>query len=208
MKIYVAHYTPLIKRKEHILNEFKKHNINMDDVEFIETHDREVLTEEELNKFVKINNSERSLFLKHIEMFKKILNSSDDGFSLIFEDDAVLVDNFQNMLLDYLTNLPNNFDLIFPGECVGLHIRGYSLNKYYYPYNNSRGTCFYIINNKSVKKILDKFEQDTTNNNKVNCAIDWYFNKIIPELNLQSYWTEPTLVQQGSENGLFNSVLR
>jgi GR25 family glycosyltransferase involved in LPS biosynthesis len=114
MKIFVTHYTPLTNRKEHILNEFNKHNIKLDDVEFIETHDREVLTDEELNKFVKINNSERSLFLKHIEIFKKIVNTY--GTTLIFEDDAVLIDNFQDILKDYILNLPENFDLVFPGE--------------------------------------------------------------------------------------------
>ncbi len=59
-----------------------------------------------------------------------------------------------------------------------------------------------------MKSILDKFEEDTTNNNKIEFAIDWYFNKIIPELKLNSYWTEPTLVHQGSEIGLFNTTVR
>ena len=202
MKTFVTHYTPLTNRKEHILNEFRKHNI--DNVEFIETHDREVLTENELNKFEKINNSERSLFLKHIEIYKKIVN--DKGITLVFEDDAVLVENFKEILNDYIINLPENFDIIFPGECANLHIFGQNINKYYYRYNMSRGTCFYIINNKCIQKILDKFEEDS--NNKISCAIDWYFNKIIPELNLNVYWTEPTLVYQGSETGLFNTTVR
>lgn len=202
MRIFVTHYTPLTDRKQYILNEFKKYDIS--NIEFIETHDREVLTENELNKFEKINNSERSLFLKHIEIYRKIVD--DTGITLVFEDDAVFVNNFKNILIDYLKNLPENFDIIFPGECAKLHIIGNVINKYYYKYNCSRGTCFYIINNKCIKKILKKFEEDS--NNKISYAIDWYFNKIIPELNLNVYWTEPTLVYQGSEIGLFNTTVR
>jgi hypothetical protein len=119
-----------------------------------------------------------------------------------------LIDNFKHILKDYISKLPKDFDLVFPGECAKLHIRGLNINNYYYRYDNSRGTCFYIINNKCVKSILDKFEEDTTNNNKIDFAIDWYFNKIIPELNLNSYWTEPTIVHQGSELGLFNTTVR
>jgi glycosyl transferase family 25 len=187
-----------------MLNEFKKHNIDTDNVEFIETYDREVLTKEDLNRFVKITNSEISLFLKHIEIYRKIVD--DTGITLVFEDDAVFVDNFKYLLNDYLINLPENFDVIFACESSNLHIFGNVINKYYYSYNCSRGTGFYIINNKCIRKILDKFEQDSVN--KISYAIDWYFNKIIPELNLSVYWTEPTIVYQGSETGLFKSSLR
>jgi GR25 family glycosyltransferase involved in LPS biosynthesis len=207
MKIFVTHYTPLTERKRHILNQFNNQNIT--EYEFIESHDREQLTHDELNMFTKINNAERSLFLKHVEILKKINETNEEnGITLVFEDDAVLVHDFNNKLNEFLKQLPENFDLIFPGECCNLHVFKIQQNNYFYINNTSRGTCFYIINNNSVKKILEKFKNDTLTNKKISLPIDWWFNKIIPELNLNSYWTEPTLVYQGSELGIFKTTIR
>ena len=206
MKIFVAHYTPLTERKKHILDEFKKHNIS--DFEFIETHDKEQLTEMELNLFSNISSAECSCFLKHIEIFKKIYkdDGNHDNFSLIFEDDAMLIPKFNDELECYMKTIPDNFDIIFPGECANLHIKTTEPNKHFYKTCSARGTCFYIVNNNIVKKILDKFNEDTQHN-KILVPVDWWFNKIIPELNLQSYWTEPTLVYQGSEIGSIKSAI-
>jgi len=64
MKFFVTHYTPLIERKAHIIEQFQKYNIT--NYTFIETYDRENLKQSDLNKFSHIRLSEISLFLKHI----------------------------------------------------------------------------------------------------------------------------------------------
>ena len=96
MKIFITHYTPLTHRKNNIIKLLEKSNIT--DYEFIETYDRELLNKTDIEKFSQIKISEISLFLKHIEIFKKEI----DDIVVILEDDAILVDNFKDKLENYL----------------------------------------------------------------------------------------------------------
>jgi hypothetical protein len=40
----------------------------------------------------------------------------------------------------------------------------------------------------------------------IDLPIDWFMNTICRELDLEVYWAEPTIIQQGSEVGLFKST--
>ena len=121
----------------------------------------------------------------------------------MFEDDAILVDNFKEKLTIYLNELKTmEWDIVFSGECCGLHAN-IEPNKILYE-STSRGTCMYILNKGVCKKINDIFNIEQ----QINKSIDHWFNDIQPKYNLKYYWSEPTLVSQGSETGVFKSVLR
>ena len=198
MDFYVIHYTPLLNRKDHIVNEFEKHQI--DKYFFMELHDRECLTNEQLDKFNKPTFSEISLFYKHIEVIEKQQNSS--GITCIFEDDAVLVDGFLEKIKKCLEELPEDWDLVFGGACVNLHCEVLN-DKYTHAANSSRGTCFYMMNNKCASKIINCF----SNCGKISLPIDHWFNYAINNCSLKTFWTEPTLVNQGSESGYFSKTI-
>lgn len=199
MKIYITHYTPLKERKENIIKQLNLYGIN--NYEFIEVYDRDILTKEDLDKFSHITLSETSLFLKHIEIFKK--ESNNNEVVIVLEDDAIFVDNFKEKLDKYIEELKNlnNWDVIFTAECCNLHIKNIVKEQIFYSSNGSRGTCMYILNVDVCKKILNIIDNEI----KICKPIDHWFNLIQIKYYLNLYWSEPTLVHQGSEIGIFKS---
>ena len=183
IKFYIPHYTPLKERKINLLEQFKKHNIT--NFEFIETYDRESINLVECNKFSNIKLSEISLFYKNIDIYKKATEEN----IFILEDDAFLVDNFIEKIELYLKNLPKKWDIIFLGECCNHHVYS-EPNNFFYPINLSRGTCLYIVNSISAKKILKIIDKE----NQITKPIDNWFDDMCKKYELKFFWTEPTLV--------------
>lgn len=71
MKLFITHYRPLILRKQNIIKLLN--NANITDYEFIESYDREQLTNVDLEKFSQINLAEISLFLKILKYLRNKL---------------------------------------------------------------------------------------------------------------------------------------
>jgi GR25 family glycosyltransferase involved in LPS biosynthesis len=160
------------------------------------------LTEEDINKFENISLSELSLFLKHVEIFKTV---PDDEMVVVFEDDAVLHKKFINCLQSCLSDLENEeWDVLFCGECVNLHSNP-EYGKRVCKSDGSRGPCMYVLNAGVAKRLYDIF----LNQSKIRDQIDWWFNNIEKNTGnkLRYYWSEPTLVLQGSEIGMFSSAI-
>ena len=208
MKVFITHYTKLINRKNHIINELNKNSIT--NYEFIEYFDKELLTKEELSRFKDINEGTISLMLKHLYIYKEISEKYD--YALIFEDDIILEDNFIKKLNMYMTQLPENFDMLFIGNGCNLHIEQNKIESHKYIYEKclyptswggdgaTRCLDSYIVSKKCAIKICDYIDNL---NSKINLPIDWLLNIIAREKNLYVYWAEPTIVTQGSQNGTF-----
>jgi hypothetical protein len=62
----------------------------------------------------------------------------------------------------------------------------------------------YILN----KGVSSKINKIFNNEIFINKSIDWWFNIINPKYNLKYLWSEPTLVSQGSEIGIYKSSIR
>ena len=200
MRFFVTHYTPLTNRRKHIIRQLNSASIK--ECTFILSKDREDLTEEEINKFETISLSERSLFLKHVEVFKI---APENELVVVFEDDAVLRKDFLNCLQSCLSDLENEeWDVLFCGECVNLHgipEPGKSVCKT----DGSRGACMYVLNVGVAKRLYDIFQNQPVVPNQ----IDWWFNNMEKNTGnkLRYFLSEPTLVLQGSEIGLFSSAI-
>jgi glycosyl transferase family 25 len=198
MQFFVTHYTPLVERKTNIVNNLR--NAGIDEYTFIETKDREALTPEELGKFTKITESERSLFLKHVEVFKMC---NDDDYVVVFEDDAVFCDNLVRRLNVCLSQLETErWDALFSGECCGLHC-SIENGKMVKETNGSRGTCMYVLNKGVGKRLYEIFERQEL----IHKPVDWWFGEIRPDNDFRYFWSEPTLVSQGSDTGLFQTSI-
>jgi GR25 family glycosyltransferase involved in LPS biosynthesis len=200
MKFFITHYTPLVDRKQHIIRSL--HNANIDDFKIVDVYDKESLTKLDTDKFSEIKLSEISLFLKHVDIYKKHV----DDVVVVLEDDAVLVDDFKEKLdyyLDAIKRSGSEWDILFTGECCNLHAVNNEKQIFHkLPY--SRGTCMYVMNKGVCAKLNNIFD----NEQLITKSIDHWFNYIIPKYNLNAYWTEPTLVFQGSEIGYFKSAIR
>jgi len=210
MKIFVIHYKKLTDRKTHILEQFKKHNIT--DFEFIEI-DRDELYEENISMFQEnYSKSQIAISLSHFYAYQKINDSYDNG--LIFEDDVILSDNFINILNKYINQLPEDYDMLFIGDGCNLHIEPNKLipNKYIYekclyPTNwggDGAGRCTdsYLVNKKCAKKLCEYINNLLY---KINLPVDWWLNVAARDNSFKVYWAEPTIVTQGTQNGLFQT---
>jgi glycosyl transferase family 25 len=214
MKVFVIHYKKLMKRKHCIIRQFNTYNIK--NYEFIEI-DRDELTNEHMNKFEGIPRSNKAgmaISLSHYYAYKEIAEKYDNA--LILEDDAIFSDNFMESLSKYLTELPEDYDMLFIGDGCKFHIQNHMLvpGKYIYErgvHKTSWGgggatRCCdsYIVSKKCAKKMN---ECVSNLNNKINeCAIDWWLNNNAKYNEFKVYWAEPTIVTQGSQNGLYETT--
>ena len=213
MKTYIVHYDKLVDRKKYMDYQLQ---INKLCYEYVSNYGKDKLTLNDKNMFRNISDSEISVCLHHIESFKKIANSNDD-YALIFEDDAILCDNFKNKLDKYLLYLPANWDMLFISDGCGLHIPKNILknNQFIYLKDNfpskngglgaTRCLDSYLITKKCAQKIVDKLTQP---NYTVLCPADHWLNHVIRNNKFNVYWCEPTIVTQGSEKKIFSSSIR
>ena len=203
MKIFVIHYDKLSERKINMIKQLKENNI---DAEFISNKGKDVLTNDDKIPFSNISDAEISLFLHHIECFKKIVEENHD-FALILEDDAIFDNIFFKTLKNYLTHLPTNWDMLFIGDGCGFHVPQEYLDKYkkcnIFRAHATRCTDSYLITQSCAKRILEIVNSETF---LCNLPIDLWFNLIMSSENIKVFWAEPTIVTQGSENGEFNSI--
>ena len=210
MKIFVLHYSKLIERKQNILEQFKRHNIT--DYEFIELFDKDSILDRYKNLFVpKYRLSMVSLILKHFWVYKEISIKYD--CALILEDDAILADNFVEILDKYMAELPVDYDMLFIGDGCNLHMPNitdkYIYEKCLHPTSwgcdgASRCSDSYIVNKKCAIKLNEYISHL---NYKINISSDFWINKAARDNNLKVYWSEPTIVSQGTENGLFKTSI-
>lgn len=198
----ICHYTPLSDRKISVLKQLNNNNIS--DFSLIEIYNKEDLSKNNLEKFDNLKLSEISLFLKHISIYEKNLYNKD--YIVVLEDDFIFKDN-PIMYIEKIINEANNngiWDLIFSGDCCNLHYKNVENDKNLYKTNFSRGTCMYIININTTNKLLEIFNLEK----RIIKPIDHWFNYILYKYNLISYWSEPTIVMQGSEMNIFPTSLR
>lgn len=210
MKVFVIHYKKLNERKKHILNQFQKHNII--DYEFIEI-DRDELKSQDLTIFdSSYPNFHSAITLSHMYAYKQISEKYDSG--LVFEDDVILSEDFTYIFNKCLTQLPEDYDMLFIGNGCNLHIESNKLihgkfiySKGLYPTNwggNGAGRCTdsYLVSKKCAIRLCNYINNLSY---KINQPVDWWINRVAIDNNLIVYWSEPTFVKQGTQNGLFNT---
>ena len=99
-KIYIIHYTKLVDRKEHMLSEIKRWNLNRIPFHFEERYDQEVITEFDAYQSINhkkfkdntgrdIKRGEASLCLKYIAILEEISGLNDNEYVLVLEDDVI-----------------------------------------------------------------------------------------------------------------------
>ena len=149
MKFFICHYQPLKKRYTTQEKQFKKYGIV--DKEYILEYDQEVIPDDYLVKFdcSKLKKSEISLFIKHIEAMKKIINSNLD-WGIIMEDDALFRNNF-DINLNKITSKINSIEgIVYCG---------------FFPFTN-----FYIRQKMNSKqKVHEIFTVMNKNQNYTDC---------------------------------------
>ena len=208
VKVFVIHYKKLIERKRNILAQFEKNGIT--DFEFIEI-DRDELHGQNISMFENDHSkSQIAIALSHFHAYEEIGEKYEHG--LIFEDDAILSPNFTNLLKKYINQLPNNYDMLFIGDGCNLHIESSKLipGKHIYakalhaePYGGfgaTRCTDSYLVSKKCAKQLHHYIKHLSY---KIKIPIDWWLNQAASGNYFKVYWAEPTIVTQGTQNGIY-----
>jgi GR25 family glycosyltransferase involved in LPS biosynthesis len=201
---YMCHYQKLVERKVYVENVVSKYNIELN---WILDYDKEVLDEVELTKSFpflysdkngqKLSKAEISLVMKHYFAFKDTVEKNYENV-VVFEDDIILVDDFDKKLSDYINQLPEDYDILWIGTCCNLHVPQTNSNlNVYLNRHGSRCTHAYVISKQGCQKLLDFFHT-------IYQPIDWYFNTSVRTLNMNNYWAEPPLSTQDLS---FNSAI-
>jgi len=217
VKAWVVNYTPLVERKLFQEKQLTSHGIVH---EFINDHDRESLTKEELSRFnrSKLTTGSISCMLKHMTILRHITHSSHN-FNLLLEDDAIFEKNFSKVFPLALKELPPNYDMLFLGTCWNLHIPAEDQNPGQLLYKkgveptgwggNGATRCVdsVIISKRAAREIRDYYLNEPKGS--ISLPIDWWLNEAIRNLALDKiYWIEPTIVSQGSNPGKANKEER
>jgi GR25 family glycosyltransferase involved in LPS biosynthesis len=215
MKILVIHYDKLVERKRHMLNEFQKHNL--ENSEFVSNHGKDRITLKEKSRFKNLTDGEISLMLHHFECYKIISEKYD--YAIIFEDDVILADDFRNKIEKYISELPDDWDMLFFGEGHGVHIPKFRLIPDVNIYkkmtdlkNNipggidgsTRCADSYIVSKKCAQRMVQVLNSIKI----ISIPLDHLLNKINHFCRFNIYWAEPTLAIQGTSNGMFKTSVR
>lgn len=148
---------------------------------------------------------QQSCALKHLQALRLIVER-DWQQALVLEDDALLVSQFVSEL-DAALRESARFDppyVLFVGSGGNqytprrLRVPGQRL------YKSGRGRLgeAYVLGSQAARLRIEWIEQ-----HGIVFPIDNLFERIDRELGITMYWLEPPIVEQGSKNGHFRSVL-
>jgi len=222
-KVYVLHYTKLKERRENIEKSLNNFGINY---ELVTDFDQENISEEVINEwystneetynskidplwgiaqnpFRKLNLAEISCTIKHYLCIKKVAENCSN-YGLILEDDVFFVEGFVEKFNYFLSETPDDWGAIFMGCCANLRVPKNLLRQgiHSYPVNHpaSRGGDSYILRKDAAQKIISTMKP-------FNTISDWELACQLHQHDIKTYWWEPPLVAQGSENGIYTTTL-
>jgi len=212
-KIFIIHTKADIgKRRASIEKQMSNHQL---EYTFMFEGDKTDLDEKTLDKWLggKIRTSgasaDASCVIKHLLCIEETAKSNLSG-ALIFEDDALLADNFNAIFKQSLEEIKNVFaaensaflisyeNSSFQFVSQSQTVKGQCL----YKAPASRCAAAYYISKQACEMIISEIEQK-----KCESPIDWHFNTLADLGLLAIYWTHPPVVEQGSHNGSMQSLL-
>jgi GR25 family glycosyltransferase involved in LPS biosynthesis len=213
--IYVAHSPKMRERREFMESQFERHQIKefefVTDFELPEIKSRR-LREIKLNrklknilrgKFFAINDGEFSLFLKHLEIYRRIIKHNQP-FALVLEDDAVFSEDFNLQFRRAIEVLPQAFDFLFLNEEIYLpdtpRRKLSDFNDFLQQATFGKTSVSFVISKNACEKALESAFP-------ISLPIDHYHNFIIQKYNLKTFWVKEGFVKNGSLKGLFKSGL-
>jgi GR25 family glycosyltransferase involved in LPS biosynthesis len=147
-----------------------------------------------------IKNGQISCTYKHFLCLKNIIENNYD-YGVIMEDNQFFCGDIPktiNLYISQLNEMYPDWDIIFDTKWKSykdIHEEEVKECLYVYPKSNeitnychggTRLAQFYIVNNKCAKKLYDKYIP-------FNNAPDWWMNDLFSKLNINAFWSEPSI---------------
>ena len=193
-RFYVLHCKKLPERKPLLQSVLPELGIH---AEWVEDFDAEDISWLDLIRFCRarrLTRQEISIFLKHRyvinDMVKRGCNTA-----FVLEDDAIFTDEFRRRAIEYFAAVPNDYDIIFFGEGANNHGTEF-VNPFFCRADSSRSASGYLVTLNGCKRLRPEL-------NRIDRPIDLRLNMAIRKHRLAAYWSEPPLLGNGSERGIF-----
>jgi len=204
--VYVIHARKFTDRAAHMKREMARFEIPF---EFIEPFDADTLDAGILERYfapdARLSPGQKSASLKHFEAMRRVADKNQ-RLALIFEDDVMLAQNFIEELgkiVEEARGLAAPYTIQI-GCANNMYVPRHLLvpGRRLYEAHEVRAADAYLIGAETARIRVDWLEHG-----KIHLPPDHILTFIDREKHIRTYWSEPTLVEQGSMNGLFNSVL-
>lgn len=204
--VYVIHAAHFEDRGAHMKQALGQLGIVF---EFVADFDPKDITEEVEQKYfapgVSMSMGAKSCALKHVRVME-LMAERQEAKALVLEDDLVFDQHFVDWLLVFLKEAAN----FAPGYTIQLgcannmYVPGRQLKKdqHLYSMGEVRATEAYLVDAKAAQQRWTWIME-----NKINLPIDHFFNRCDAALLMPIYWSDPTLVEQGSMNGMFQTTI-
>ena len=158
--------------------------------------------------------------LSHRNIWEMMIKNNYSNV-LIFEDDAIIDENFDREFNNVWNHLPDEYDIVYFGAILGgvddsvsnsifkkiFGIKSEDINEYVQTTKGTAGTHCYMLSLEGAKKFIDK---------KINFSIDIQILSWIKEYNYTAYLSNPNMVETSQDNSsisdtypyLLNMILR
>ena len=190
-KIFVINLKKNTERLEKFMENAKKANIEVERFDGIYGKDLNDNDSDILKYFVKghkLRPGQIGCALSHIKIWEKVIKNNYNNV-LVFEDDAIIPQNFWGKFNKAFNELPDDWDMLLLGCCT---CNGSTINKTNLLKANSEGNwCMtsFLINRQYCKKIIDRIYK-----NKVGYGIDGYIKSFYKNDNV--YISLPPFILQ------------
>lgn len=179
-KIYMIN----LKRKKDVANNSLKKLNNLtnkdnlfSNIDIFEAIDGKLLNNDDINNNISLKSKytlknpssyddirsvgEIGCYLSHTKIWQEIIDNNYKN-CIIFEDDVIPKTNYE-MIIKYLDNIPDNYDIAYLGWWNRFSFNYVNKNSYWYYTNyndrnkqNVLGLYSYVISNKGARKLLSK----------------------------------------------------
>lgn len=215
-KVFILHYPKLSERKQRMLDapelqnnvvewitDFSPDSLDPEAVRYVDLPDawKSRFIPEWKPSYAKLSLSEISLCAKHQLVYKKIVNERI-GVTMILEDDVIFGANFIHLFNMFLSETPQEWDMISFGDGCRFHVP--YTTEHMHAYRKlpplSRASDSYLLKYEAAEKLVNTF-------NEIFLPSDYQLTFMMNYLDLKCYWWEPTLVTQGTNNGMYKTSI-
>lgn len=197
-ELYVIHCRRLVARRKYLKPTLR--DIGWE-ARWIDSHDPGEIPRHYLLDFrlggPLLSAAEISVYLKHLEAFRHIAQSKA-GVGFVIEDDAVFTADFRARFARHRSALTAGFDLVFFGASCGLGESAGNGASLLVREFRTRSMSGYLITASACRRLLAELD-----NRAIRKPIDHAVDEAIRVHNLETWWSVPPLLLNGSETGAF-----
>jgi GR25 family glycosyltransferase involved in LPS biosynthesis len=168
--IYVINLKERVDRRIHIENEMKK--INCNQYKVVDAINGNI----EYNP-TKLKNGMYGLVKTYLMIFDDWIKKDNDNI-MIIEDDCLFVENFNQKLKTYITNVPHDWDMLYFGANHNYHMgmKTLKINDFCIKLNNSYSAHCLILKKNVFTDLIDNIKNYTIENDVMLANLQKKYN--------------------------------